>query len=260
VSKQPFILTNTDHLLQILSEQNISPNAYLFTLDVSSLYTNIPIGDGIEAVKHFFQKYPCPDRPDSHLITLLSISLFKNDFLFNGQMYRQKKGVAMGKQYAPTFANLYMSLWEEKILNLPGPKPALWLRYIDDIFGIWDGSLADFHKFIESTNLLNQDIQVTSNSSLSDVQFLDVVIFKNGSQKLSTMVYLKSTSSLRLIHPRSLHPKHTKSGVIFSQILRFIRNCSFKNDFLYQLNFLFSSLRNQGNSHSFLRSARLRAY
>ena len=227
---------------------------------MSSLYTNIPIPQGIQVVKQFFDRFPIPDRPDKFLINLLSITLYKNDFLFNGQYYRQRKGVAMGKQYAPNFANLYMCDWEEKILrSLPGPKPTLWLRYIDDIFGLWEGPLSHLLDFLEVANSFDDNIKLTCNSSLLNIQFLDLVIFKNLNQTLSTMVFLKPTSSLRLIHPKSLHPRHTKIGVIYSQVLRFLKNCTFEADFTFHLTSLFSSLTEQGYTWSALREAKGKA-
>ena len=260
VEQQPYILSNSDHLLQTIANLEISSSAILFTLDVASLYTNIPIVEGIKTVKYFFDKFPNPTRSDQSIISLLSMSLFKNDFVFNRKYYRQIKGVAMGKQYAPNFANLYMSRWEEKVLKvLPGPKPKIWLRYIDDIFGIWEGSIKELDIFIESVNKIDKNIQVSGNTSLLDVQFLDLVIFKTKDSKLASMVYLKPTSSLKLIHPKSLHPHHTKHGIIVSQITRYIKNCTFQVDFLYQLQFLFSALREQGYSRTALRLAKQKA-
>ena len=180
VAKQPHILANTDHLLHTLNSISFSGNAILFSLDVSSLYTNIPIVAGIQTVKTFFERFPLANRPDENLLTLLSLSLYKNDFFFNGKFYRQKKGVAMGKQFAPNFANLYMCSWEDQVLhNLPGPKPSIWLRYIDDIFGIWQESLKELENFVKAVNSIDVNIQVTCNSSLTDLQFLDLVLFKN---------------------------------------------------------------------------------
>ena len=250
-------MSNSDEVQHYLSNLVLPPNAILFSLDVASLYTNIPIVQGVEVVQSFFNQYPDIDRPDNFIILLLRISLFKNDFAFNGKYYRQIKGVAMGKQYAPNFANLYMSRWEEHVLKvLPGPKPKIWLRYIDDIFGIWEGSLKDLLNFIQSINNFDKNIQVSGNTSFSDIQFLDLVIFKTQDFRLSFMVYLKPTSSLKLIHPRSLHPKHTKNGVIVSQIVRYLKNCTLQVDFLFHLQFLIVALKEQGYSRTVLRRAK----
>jgi len=261
VLRQPYILVNSDQLICEVAKVSISNNAILFTLDVNSLYTNIPIDKGLETVKQFFESFPDPSRPDKHIISLLSLSLYKNDFLFNGQYFQQKKGVAMGKQYAPNFANLYMSKWENHLLKeLPGKKPILWFRYIDDIFGIWEGPIKELMDFIVYVNSVDANIQVSGNSSFTDIQFLDLVIFKNNEFKLGSMVFLKPTSSLKLIHPRSLHPQHLKLGVITSQIVRFIKNCTYGKDFRYQLGFLFEALGEQGYTRASLRKAKQKAY
>jgi hypothetical protein len=254
-------LKNSEELLAELSNVTANENTILFSLDVNSLYTNIPLAKGIEIINNFFQKYPQPRRPDNHLSELLKLTLFKNEFVFNGKHYAQHKGVAMGKQFSPTFANLYMSNWEQKILNeLPGLKPSMYFRYVDDIFGTWDHSLESLIEFVNLINTFDNNIQVTLCSSFSDIQFLDLVIFKDTNFRLSNFVYLKPTSSLKLINPRSLHPKHTKNGVILSQIVRFIKNTTFQTDFQVQLNLLLKSLYEQGYSRTNLRMIKQKAF
>ena len=39
------------HFLQLIKDLKIQPNTILVTVDVNSLYTNIPHGDGIEAIR-----------------------------------------------------------------------------------------------------------------------------------------------------------------------------------------------------------------
>ena len=179
VAQQPHILSNTDQLLTAIEDIKIEDNSILFSLDVNSLYTNIPIIRGIEIVKEYFEKYPQQKRPDQHILELLKIALLKNDFYFNGQHFRQIKGVSMGKQFGPNFANLYMCKWENHVLNnLAGKKPSLWLRYIDDIFGVWNGPLEELQQFIYQANDFDPNIQLTCNSSLSDIQFLASLFLK----------------------------------------------------------------------------------
>ncbi|XP_053372926.1 uncharacterized protein LOC128546436 [Mercenaria mercenaria] len=46
-----YVKDSTDFIKKLGSMPNISPNAFLVTMDVSSLYTNIPHDDGIEACR-----------------------------------------------------------------------------------------------------------------------------------------------------------------------------------------------------------------
>ena len=54
------------------------------------------------------------NRPDTFVLTLLELTLLRNDFQFNNETYLQTKGTAMGKKYAPAFANIFMHYWNNK--------------------------------------------------------------------------------------------------------------------------------------------------
>lgn len=108
----------------------------LFTMDVESLYTNIDIKEGLESIKTAFLKNPDPGRPDAAILRLLEINLTRNDFEFNGEYYLQIKGTAMGKRFAPAYANIFMAQWETEILGKCEKCPSHYFRYLDDIWGV----------------------------------------------------------------------------------------------------------------------------
>ena len=60
-----------------------------------------------------------------------------NNLTFQGNHYIQQTGTAMGTRMAPTYANLYMGLLEEQLLEQTTLKPLVWFRFIDDIFFLW---------------------------------------------------------------------------------------------------------------------------
>lgn len=47
----------------------------------------------------------------------MKINLRHNDFEFNGQFFLQIKGTAMGKRFAPAYANIFLAEWETQALN-----------------------------------------------------------------------------------------------------------------------------------------------
>ena len=69
-------------------------------MDVVALYSSIPIKEGIEAVLEKLEEHEeevdtaglSPDEIES----LLTLALNNNFFKFGEDVYRQKKGVAMG--------------------------------------------------------------------------------------------------------------------------------------------------------------------
>ena len=81
----------------------------MITLDVESMYTNIDNEQGLEAVRNIFLAKPSPRRSDKHILELLELSLKNNDFEFNNDTFLQISGTAMGKKFAPSYANLFMA-------------------------------------------------------------------------------------------------------------------------------------------------------
>ena len=90
-------------------------DAYMITMDVESLYTNIDHKEGLEAIQHFLQMRDEPFPPTDFIVELTRWTLENNIFLFQEQLYRQTRGTAMGVTYAPSYANLFLGVWEDKI-------------------------------------------------------------------------------------------------------------------------------------------------
>ena len=64
--------------------------AYIATIDVDSLYTNIDDTNGLEAVKQICIKNPDPKRQDKEILELLKNNLENNDFELNSRWYLQR--------------------------------------------------------------------------------------------------------------------------------------------------------------------------
>lgn len=106
-------------------------------MDVDSLYTNIKVGTGLAAVSAHLERHPQDSRPDKQLLRLLELSLTCNDFELNGNTYLQVKGVAMGKRFAPAYANIYLAEWEATVFPLCALRPSCFHRFLDDEMGVW---------------------------------------------------------------------------------------------------------------------------
>ena len=149
---------NTYDFLHKLSKVKANDNSLLISLDVDSLYTNIDNEMGLRAVAEVFEQKPLPIH--KYILQLLRLSLEGNDFTFDGNSYLQVSGTAMGKRFAPNYANLTMAYWEEKNLPKCDKQPSIYLRYLDDIFLIWDHSVEDFDKFFHTLNTAHPNIRV----------------------------------------------------------------------------------------------------
>ena len=71
----------------------MSRNAFLVSMDVSSLYTNIPQEDGITIVCNAYENFHAQKPPiaTKFLREMLSLVLKENSFQFNGKNTRYSK-------------------------------------------------------------------------------------------------------------------------------------------------------------------------
>ena len=123
----------------------------MVTLNATSLYTNIPTPMGIQAAKEAFEKFrPNTDLKPSNdsLIKLLECIPTK-------KCYLHIKGYAMGSRVALTFANTYISKFDDDHGYTYRLQPFMYVRYFDDTFLIWQHGLEELYRFVrilERTN------------------------------------------------------------------------------------------------------------
>ena len=145
--RHPSYIKDTPDFLDKISNLKIPKKALLITIDVDALYTNINNQDGMETIKQAFIDNPNLDRPDQEVLELLKICLENNDFIFNNEWYLQTYGTAMGRKFAPNYANLFMAQWEKEALAKCTLKPDCFFRFLDDIFAVWPHSEEEFWIF-----------------------------------------------------------------------------------------------------------------
>ncbi|XP_078584852.1 uncharacterized protein LOC144867010 [Branchiostoma floridae x Branchiostoma japonicum] len=219
-----YIRDTTDFLRRLNKLGKVPPNATLVTLDVSSLYTNIPTDEGIQACREALQKSPA-DVPTEAICQLLDNILNLNNFDFNEEHYIQIQGTAMGTRVAPSYANIFMGNFEERHVYKRTPRPWIWWRYIDDIFAVWTRSEEELKAFIQDLNEAHRTIKFTVETSKTSINFLDVtVIISEG--EITTDLYTKPTDKHQYLLRNSSHPKHCKQGIPYGQFLRLRRICS----------------------------------
>ena len=231
-------------------------HSLLFTIDIDSLYTNIETGPGLRAVRETFERYPDSSRPDSHILDLLEICLTSNTFTFNNKQYLQTQGTAMGQRYAPSYANIYMAQWEREALTKCTLRPTFFFRFLDDIIGVWEHGIDTFTHFVDTLNNHHTSIKLKHNIDTHKVDFLDTTVYfhpRGAQNTLRTKVFFKPTDTHALLHKHSYHPKHTFSGIIKSQIIRFTRISSTYAQLEEAVNILFQALGHRGYTKRFLR-------
>ena len=258
-TSHPSYIKNSFDFKNKLNSIIIPNNCLLVTADIDSLYTNIDCKLFMQTIeKDLSNLYHQPFT--RHLMRLLQLNLFNNDFTFNGDLYLQTKGVAMGKAFAPSLANIFLIPFDHLACNNFKVKPLAFYRYIDDIFFIWPGSIQELEEFELLLNSWNPSIHLTFTSSPSSVNFLDLTIYISQGNIINTKIYFKPTDQHLLISPKSYHPRHVSKGILTSQLLRFKRLSSNIDDFNDTCKTLFTVLHKRGFSLRKLRSLKNNIY
>ena len=86
-----YIKDANDFLLKLQDISNLPQESVLVTLDVTSLYTNIPYEEGLDACREMLDTWGVLDPPTDDIVHLISLILKKNKFFFNGLHYLQKQ-------------------------------------------------------------------------------------------------------------------------------------------------------------------------
>ena len=154
-----------DFITKITSLGKIPEGAIITTLEMTSLYTNIPNHEGIIAVADHLRKDPSKGPNASYILDLLNLVLHNMYFEFNDEFFLQIRGTAMGTALAPNYANLFMDRFETKAHNNYPLKPLIWKRCIDDIFLIWTHGEDSLKDFVDFLNSLHPTIKFTSETS-----------------------------------------------------------------------------------------------
>ena len=132
-----YIKDTTEFINKLASIKTISSDVLLVTMDVTSLYTNIPHVDGVDACSKFLNDHCVTDISTDVLCSLISFILTHNNFVFDDHDYLQTSGTAMGTKKAPCFANIFMASIEQTFIDSSPLTPLFYVRFIDDIFMIW---------------------------------------------------------------------------------------------------------------------------
>ena len=255
-----FVRDTGDFLWKLREVGHLQGDEILVTLDVSSLYTNIPNSEGCEAAyQSLLQTRGLEANPSNlSLKELLAQVLTYNNFKFNGCHYLQIGGTAMGTKLAPSYANIFMSDFEKKFVYTYERQPKMWLRYIDDIFCIWQHGDTELQKFTDYLNGVHETIKFTIEKSNKAINFLDTTVVIRD-RELETILYVKPTDRNNYLPFDSAHPYHCKKGLPYGQFLRIRRICSTESDFVHHCVKKAAQLRQKGYPIALLTSAFERA-
>jgi hypothetical protein len=202
-------------------------NKSMVSFDVTSLFTNVPVLETVD--------FLCDYITTEGLDVGISRNLLKEailrctldvSFQFNGNIYRQIDGVAMGSCLGPLLADVFMSKIESGTLSNRTDQLDVYVRYVDDIF-ITCSTEVNVEQLLEQFNTAHHAINFTmEEESGGQLPFLDVLLCRREDGTIERRVHRKPTWNGQYIHFYSFVPLKRKRNLIKNLAFRARKICS----------------------------------
>ena len=216
-------------------------NKYMVSFDVESLFNNVPLIEVIDicvARLYHTQEYTPPKLPEEVFKSLLQMVTSDTYFLFNGDLYKQLDGVAMGSPLGPVLANTFLAHLEDQYFTQSPLFPKFYVRYVDDTFCIFDNKdkVLPFKEFVNS---VHPNITFTvEEEKLGILAFLDTEVHHtapNSEKQYELSVHRKSVYTGLYFHFSAYMPLAYKINLIKTLIHRIYNICSTRDIFHGQI-------------------------
>lgn len=215
-SSLKYNLKNSFELVEKIKEIKVPDNYMLISLDVTSLFTNVSKELVIKIINKNWNAIT--NYTDINLNTFIELITFLFDssyFTFEGQIYYQTFGCAMGNPCSPILANIVMNeLLLDTIHKLPFTLPFMFC-YVDDLL---TAIKVDSVELVLNTfNNFSPHLQFTVEKEQDkSIPFLDVILTRTNEGTLMTDWYRKPTNSGRIINYLSQHTLQQKIATLKS--------------------------------------------
>ena len=220
---------------------NYDHNLYIASLDVASLFRNIPLEETIKSCVNdlFSNNFYIGKLSRKDLYELFKLATTESSFIFDNKLYKQIDGVAMGSPLGPTLATAFLCHFEKNWLNeCPSQfKPVVYKRYVDDIFVLFK-SKEHLKLFVNYMNSKHRNIKFTFETEDSNnFSFLDVKITRQN-KRFVTSIFRKATFSGVFTNYNSFISDTYKIGLVHMLLFRFFKICSSTENFHIEVELL----------------------
>ena len=229
----PTHLDSTHSFLRAISTIQVTDHCQFASLDIVNLYGSIPIQDGmfpgaLSVVTDFFGRHKSYTQlaslRDEDFCLLLQLCLISDTIQVDGQRYKQVKGLQMGNNLSTAVAIIFMFFIEKQIFEQVPNRIKTWLRYIDDVFVVFEGISSQ--ELLAICNDVHSHIRFTIEEAQNNaLPFLDVLV-KPQNQRFTTTLYAKPSHSGSVIPWASHHPRYLLINILKNELRRALRNGS----------------------------------
>ena len=257
-----FSVSSSTEFVDHLSSLKPQPSEICVSFDIKSLFTHVPLMEVVEDITSTVYSDTATSSIFANSKTITK-KIFRNIlkvcsesiFLYNGAVYKQKDGVAMGSPLAPLLAEWFVSTIENKILlqdEHQPYKPLVYKRYVDDVFAVFR-CVADRDAFFKVLNEAHPNLQFTMENS-KPLPFLDVSVSIEN-EAYTTEVYRKPTNTGVTMNFSCAAPTQWKKALARCLLRRAHRLSSCFSKFTSEVENIKTILGNNGYPDHFVKRA-----
>jgi hypothetical protein len=246
-SKFEQVLPDSIALVRLLEEKVVSADAFLVTFDVENMYPSIDNDAAIEACTRAVSTH------DRGMIEALLTFVMKNGYCQQGdKCFKQVSGTVMGTNVAPPYANIYVaSELEAKAKRLATYWPAIYKRFIDDGFFVWEQDEASLLAFLNMLNTLVPTLKLTWVINKQSVAYMDLQVTKvvqaDGlTARFHINTYQKPHNRYLYIPYNSFHRPSVFKGFVKAELLRYAVTNTTAAGFDHMKSLFFTRLEERG--------------
>lgn len=250
--QRPFVVKDSFDFVDKI-KRSTKTDKMMVSFDVKSLFTNVPLTYTINLILDRLhptciinkcqhrprtrQCKACRHREDFNI--LLRAATSDVQFIFDGKIYVQHNGVAMGAPLAPIIADIFMTHLETSLMDqLEQIGVSEWFRYVDDTFVLLEPN-TNINNVLDLLNGFHPSIKFTHEvEKVGSIAFLNVKVIRSLTSKqtlmnnqeptfcFNTTIYRKETFTGLMTNWHSFVPFSYKKATVTTMVQQAIAICS----------------------------------
>lgn len=217
--KKSSYVKNSNDFADKIRKLSIPENYKLVSLDVTSLFTNIPLNLVIALISKKWSEIKVHTKlPKKQFLDGIKLIFEYSHFSFDNQFYKQTFGTPMGAPLSCVLADLIMEMLEEKQLPKLGFPVPFFFRYVDDII-----TCLPANRINETMSVFNKfhprlQFTVEVENEARSISFLDTLVTVTDESKCKINWFRKPTWSGRVLNYHSHHSNNQKIAMVYNLV------------------------------------------
>ena len=216
------------HFKQMLKDIEIEEHFIQLSFDIRSLFPSIPIKPTLALIHKKLQAdKSLKDRTKwkpKNIVNLIEICTEETHFKdFEGNIWTQIDGTAMGKSISGDVTGIFMESYEEEFILNPNNNefiPAFWKREVDDVYCLWQYGPENIQRFLDYLNSRHSRIKWTIEVEKEGIlPFIDLNLCRQA-YRITAGIYRKGSHTLKYSTFSSNRPRVEQLGIVKSMLHR----------------------------------------